>query len=330
MIYEVLLIPIVAFITTFMILPFIMKYMKKIGHVGRDEHKPDKPEIPESGGVAIVLGIIIASITAILLYPDLWKYFSALSMSVLIAGIIGIIDDFKVLGPKIKPIIVTLAGLPIILLGAYIPYLRLPFIGNARLFIVYPLIILIAMSLGTNTVNMLDVYNGAMPGTTLIVIITLLIISILRNSDIGVILSLILLGSIGAYLYYNKYPAKAFAGDVGSLSVGAGLVSIAIMARLEFILVVAMLPFILNSYEIIFSIGGLKERRQIKERPTIVLDNGTIMASSSKSAPITLARLVLAKGPLKENEIVKCFIILTILSCILAIISELLIVGGFM
>ena len=237
MTYEVLLIPIVAFITTFMILPFIMKYMKKIGHVGRDEHKPDKPEIPESGGVAIVLGIIIASIIAILLYPDLWKYFSALSMSVLIAGIIGIIDDFKVLGPKIKPIIVTLAGLPIILLGAYIPYLRLPFIGNARLFIVYPLIILIAMSLGTNTVNMLDVYNGAMPGTTLIVIITLLIISILRNSDIGVILSLILLGSISAYLYYNKYPAKAFAGDVGSLSVGAGLVSIAIMARLEFILV---------------------------------------------------------------------------------------------
>ncbi|MGQ4833409.1 MAG: hypothetical protein ACP6IS_05925 [Candidatus Asgardarchaeia archaeon] len=323
-----LILLIISFVISFALVYLVAMFMRKIGHTGKDIHKKNHPEIPESVGLAIVISIAITATAALIMMPQIWNYFLAYILSVLIAGIIGLIDDFKILGPKIKPLILMLAGVPIIVLQAYTPYLRLPFLGNARLFFVYPFIILIAMSLGTNAVNMLDVYNGAMPSTALIVAIGLVLAAYMKQSNIGIYLSIILIGSLIAYLYFNRYPAKVFSGDTGSLAVGAALVSIAIMARLEFFIVIAMLPYILNSYEIIFSIGGLKERREMKERPTRVNPDETIEANKSKHAPITLTRLILAKGKLKEYEIVYCFILLTIFSTTLALITEYFIIRG--
>ncbi len=315
---------ILSFIATY----FLAKYMKRIGHTGKDVHKRLHPEIPESVGLAMVISIVSTSMIALTLEPSFWNYFLAFILTTITAGVIGLIDDFRVLGPKIKPLILTLSGIPIILLHAYTPYLRLPFIGNARLFLVYPLIILLAMSLGANAVNMLDVYNGAMPSTALIVAIGLMLASYLKQNMEGIYLSAIVAGALLGYLYFNKYPAKVFSGDTGSLAVGVALVSIAIMARLEFFIVIAMLPYILNSYEIIFSVGGLKERREMKYRPTKVNPDETIEATKGKQAPITLTRLILAKGKLKEFEIVNCFIILTIFSTVLALITEYFIIVG--
>ncbi|HDD43643.1 MAG TPA: hypothetical protein ENG63_02105 [Candidatus Desulfofervidus auxilii] len=318
----------ISFIITFILVPFLIRKFKEKGIVGVDVHKPEKPEIPEMGGLSILISIIVSTVFLIIVCNNLTKFFTTFLMVVVVVGIIGAIDDIKPLNPKLKPTLTALASLPIIIFGTYVPRPVFPIIGKTRLTIVYPLLIIAGLAVSTNAVNMLDVFNGSMAGTCSILLLTLLISSIILGSSIGILLSAITLGSLVAFFYYNKYPAKIFSGDVGSLTVGAAIATIAVMGRLEIVTIVAMMPHIMNGFHSLASIGGLLERRQIKARPTKVLADGRLAASKDPKAPITLARLILAGGPLYENEVVKVFILLSIYSGVLAILTALLIAWG--
>ncbi len=318
----------ISFIITFILVPFLIRKFKEKGIVGIDVHKPEKPEIPEMGGLSILISIIVSTVFLIIVCNNLTKFFITFLIVVIVVGIVGAIDDIKPLNPKLKPTLTALASLPIIIFGTYVPRPVFPIIGKTRLTIVYPLLIVAGLAVSTNAVNMLDVFNGSMAGTCSILLLTLLISSIILGSNIGILLSAITLGSLIAFFYYNKYPAKIFSGDVGSLTVGAAIATIAVMGRLEIVTVVAMMPHIMNGFHSLASIGGLLERRQIKARPTKVLADGRLAASKDPKAPITLARLILAGGPLYENEVVKVFILLSIYSGVLAILTALLIAWG--
>ncbi len=318
----------ISFIITFILVPFLIRKFKEKGIVGIDVHKLEKPEIPEMGGLSILISIIVSAVFLIIVCNNLTKFFVTFLIVVIVVGIIGAIDDIKPLNPKLKPTLTALASLPIIIFGTYVPRPVFPIIGKTRLTIVYPLLIIAGLAVSANAVNMLDVFNGSMAGTCSILLLTLLISSIILGSNIGILLSAITLGSLIAFFYYNKYPAKIFSGDVGSLTVGAAIATIAVMGRLEIVTIVAMMPHIMNGFHSLASIGGLLERRQIKARPTKVLADGRLAASKDPKAPITLARLILAGGPLYENEVVKVFILLSIYSGVLAILTALLIAWG--
>jgi UDP-N-acetylglucosamine--dolichyl-phosphate N-acetylglucosaminephosphotransferase len=138
------------------------------------------------------------------------------------------------------------------------------------------------------------------------------------------ILSAILASSLIAYYRFNRFPARVFTGDVGSFTVGTTIAAIAILGRLEVVTIIAMIPFIMNSFHSLASIGRLFERRQIKQRPTILLRDGRIAANPDPKAPLTLTRMVIASTPLRENEVVEVFFILSTFSSILAVLTALL------
>lgn len=317
-----------SFIVTFILIPLLIHKLKEKGIVGIDVHKSEKPKIPEMGGLSILLSIVIVTILLSALYKELANVFIVFLIVVIVVGIIGAIDDIRTLNPKLKPTLTALAALPIIILGTYVPRPVLPIIGRTRLTIVYPILILASFAVSTNAVNMLDIFNGAMAGTCSILFLTLLISSIILGFETGFILSAIMLGSLIAFYYYNKYPAKIFSGDVGSLAVGAAIAATAIIGRLEIITIVAMMPHIMNGFHSLASIGGLLERRQIKARPTKILPDGRLAANEDPKAPITLARLILAGSPLYEHEIVKILLLLSAYSGLLAIITALIITWG--
>jgi len=339
----------VAFIVTFLIMPYVIKAMKRRGIVGIDVHKFNKPEVAEMGGVGILFGVTIACLV-LFLGSGLIGFFDIRILVflavLLIAGLIGVIDDLKSLGPRIKPLLTTLACLPILLftwtligldlippfLPAYVPAPYLPFLGATRLTIVYPLLLIpLAIAVTSNAVNMSDVFNGVMPLTTIIMFVALLIVSVLMmavgipEAGLGLLFSSVMIGALFAYYYYNRFPAKVFAGDTGSLLVGAAIGAIAVMGRLEIVAIVALLPAIMNAFYSLVSIGGLLERRQMKARPTSFQENGTLAASSDPKAPITLTRLVVARGPLTEPLITLSLATLTLASSILAILTVFLI-----
>ena len=247
---------------------------------------------------------------------------------VLIAGIIGIVDDLRPLGARIKPLLTAISCVPILILQTYNPYPVIPLLGPVRLTLVYPVLIPIAIAVTSNAVNMMDVMNGSMPGTVSIISLAITGILFVSGATAPASLAAGLLAAMLAFYYFNRYPAKVFSGDTGSLGVGAALGALSILGRIEAVMIVALIPQIMNAFYGLASVKGLRERREIRERPTKLLDNGKLEASSDKRAPITLARLILATGPLGEKEIVRGMMFLTAVSSVLAALTYWITVVG--
>ena len=306
---------------TFISIPLVAKFMKSHGITGRDVHKIGGPEIPEMCGLAVLFGLSVGVIGYAIIAPSSVREAMAWLGAILIAGGIGIVDDRHPLGPKTKPLLTAVACLPILLLGTYVPHPNLPFIGEARLTIVYPLLIPLGIAVTSNAVNMMDVMNGAMPSTVAIISAMLTGILIVDGDWKIAPLSAGLLAAMLALFYFNRFPAKVFSGDTGSLAVGAALGGLAILGRMEVVVVVALMPQIMNAFYGLSSVGRLYERREIRQRPTKLLDDGRLAATSEKNAPITLARLILAVGPSTERNVVRGMMLLTVLASILAVLT---------
>jgi UDP-N-acetylglucosamine--dolichyl-phosphate N-acetylglucosaminephosphotransferase len=322
-----LLISIVVFATTLILMPYLIKRLKRSGIIGIDYHKIARPKIPEMGGTGIVVALAVGGVLAFILVPE--TSLGTLSAILVMAtgAIVGLVDDLKKLGPKTKPILTAVACWPILLFQTYDPHPVFPFIGGTRLTVLYPIMIPIGTAMAANAVNMLDVLNGAMPSTCIPVAIALLVGSIILGSTEGMILSAILASVLLAYYKFNKYPAKVFTGDVGSLAVGATIAAIAVVGQLEVITVVAMIPFIMNSFHSLASIGHLFERRQIRTRPTFLQKDGRIAANTDSRSPLTLTRIIVGKVPLREYEVVRVLFILSAFSSVLAILTTLFLSG---
>jgi UDP-N-acetylglucosamine--dolichyl-phosphate N-acetylglucosaminephosphotransferase len=315
----------VSFGITYATLPFLISYLKKKGITGIDIHKPNKPEIAEMGGIAILIGIISTQVLLLFVLVEYTYELLAFISVILLAGCIGIYDDIKGLGPKKKPFLLTILAMctvfPLVLLGVVTPRPLLPIIGKTRLTIIYWIVLPLTIAVPANAVNMLDVFNGSMAITCILTSLALLICAILLDSLMGIIFCLSLLGTLFAFLRFNKFPAKVFSGNVGSLTVGAAIGVIAVIGRLEIAAIIALMPLIMNSFHILTSMGGLKEGKTLQKRPIRILSDGKLAANPDMDAPLTLTRLILARGPLTEVEVVKIFAILSLFAAILAIIS---------
>ena len=332
--------PIVIYIVTFFLpliitfigLPFHIRFMLKKGIFGIDIHKKEKPKVAEMGGIVILISIIITSVVGIILVDnnaDRLKI-GVFCITVLIAGIIGLIDDLLNLSAKIKPLLLLIASVPIIASQMFTPEPVLPFVGQTRLNIVYYILLPFIIAVPSNAVNMLDVFNGSMALVTIIVLIAVFFANMIifrggiQNLDLTYVFILMILAILIAFWFFNRYPAKVFGGDTGSLAIGASLGAIAVLGQLEVVVIIAMIPFIMNSFGIISSVRGLMESREMA-RPTKMTSHWKIQSTEDPKAPITLVGLVIQKGPLHEKDIVKSFSILTFVSGIFALITAFLI-----
>ena len=311
----------ISFLATFIATPIVGSAMRKRGITGRDVHKPTNVRLPEMCGIAILIGLTTGVSIYAIIFPDFIRETEAFMGTVLIAGAIGLVDDLRPLNARIKPVLTAVACLPILILGTYYSHPSIPFVGPVSLTIIYPILIPVAIAVTSNAVNMMDVMNGAMPGTVSVILVAVTAI-LMVSAKIGTAaLSAALLGTLLAFYYFNRYPAKVFDGDTGSLAVGAALGALAILGNIEVAMVVALMPHIMNAFYGLASVGGLYERREIHERPITILGDGNLQANTAKAAPVTLVRIILAVGPLGERQIVREMIILTLISSFLAVLT---------
>ncbi len=322
---------IVGFSITYIILPYLVNFMKRKGFVGNDIHKNEKPEIAESGGLSLLVGLVFSSILLIIFFPTFFNETLIFLLTVLLAGFIGYIDDRRKLRSRYKIILSIFSG-GIIFIANFIGFITItsptiPFLDRTRLTIIYPFLVPLIVAVFTNTVNMLEGYNGEGSGTCLIAICFLFICSLIWNSAEGVIFTVPVIAVIIPFFIFNKYPARIFPGDVGTLSMGAMIACIMLFGSLEVATFCVLLIHIFNSFYYIYSIRGFFESssgvRESKE-DIILLEDDRIKASDQKDAVLTLPRLILARGPLKEPELVINFYVISIISGFFSILSILL------
>jgi UDP-GlcNAc:undecaprenyl-phosphate GlcNAc-1-phosphate transferase len=171
--------------------------------------KNHKDPVAYLGGIAVYLAVLLT----LALTFDLSREILGILLSGTIIVILGIIDDFKVLPPKIKFIGQAIAAFVLIKSGIYIKLVFLPLWINIILSFLWLMVI-------TNAFNIIDVMDGLATGIGCLVSIILFVVAIMNQHVLIAILTIALAGSLLGFLRYNFEPAKIYLGDTGSLFIG--------------------------------------------------------------------------------------------------------------
>lgn len=309
----------VAFVMVFVMTPPLIKILEKRNFAVKDVNKKENIMVVRPGGPAIIAGIIASELV---LYAFLqMNEILAILITTSAAFVIGYVDDRKVMGGWFKPVALAISAIPIIALGAYDSNLAFPLFGTVQIPALYLVLIIFMIPITGNTINSIDVLNGVASGFMVIASFSLSIcLVIVQNYEIAIVS--LPLGFVSLAFYkYHKIPSKIFPGDSGALTLGAMYGAIAIVGGVEIIAAVALLPAVINSFLFLSSVKRIVEHRQIKGKPVEHTDDFRLKATDDKKAPVTLVRLILARGPMSEKQVGVTIFKLAIFSGILAIIT---------
>lgn len=243
---------VLAFITSYVIVPYSMRLARKVHAVDKPEKRRINKEImPRLGGLGIIAGFFVSMIYLIvstelenkMLLNEYHVKILGLFGGLLIMGLVGFIDDCKQIRPIFKLLGQTLAAAVVMASGITIGDFHLPIIDKLiELNVVLEYIITWFWIVGiTNAINLTDGLDGLSSGITLIACISLLIIFSINGSPIiSIILITALAGGIVGFLPFNVNPAKTYMGDCGSnfLGFSISIISILGIAKTYTILVI--------------------------------------------------------------------------------------------
>ncbi len=265
----------------------LQKYQigEKIRKNGPEQHNV-KSGTPTMGGALILFTFLLST----LLWANLSNnYIWIIIFAAVGFGAVGLYDDIiklksgEGLSVKAKFLCQTLLALVI---GIYLVYfdpsraeyattLAIPFfkqlqpdLGAGYLFFIVFIIV------GTsNAVNLTDGLDGLAIGPIIIATLTYtgivylsghikfaeyLDIQFIREAGEITIIGAAVIGASLGFLWYNSYPAQVFMGDVGSLSLGGILGTIAVIAKHELLLILVGGIFVIEALSVIIQVGYFK------------------------------------------------------------------------
>lgn len=232
---------VLAFITSYVIVPYSMRFAKKVNAVDKPEKRRiNKVVMPRLGGLGIIAGFFVSMIYLIIsmelesknVLDEYHKKIIGLFLGLAIMGLVGFIDDCKQIKPLWKLLGQTIAAGVVMAFGITIGDFHLPVIDRLiELNNGMEYIITWFWVVGiTNAINLTDGLDGLSSGITLIACVSLLIIFAINGSPIiSIILITALAGGIVGFLPYNVNPAKTYMGDCGSNFLGFSISIISIM-----------------------------------------------------------------------------------------------------
>ncbi|RJS85343.1 hypothetical protein CW702_01265 [Candidatus Bathyarchaeota archaeon] len=264
-----------AFLTTLILTPKAIQFLKGAGIVAIDLHKRDKPVLPASGGICVSSGVLMG----ILLYAGLQTFTSgtpgssqissvrllAATSSVLIVTLAGLLDDLNVRERAVKtkdgrnvkigfpqwlkPILTLPGAIPLIVIRAGVTRMNLPLLGVIDFGILYPLVIVPVGFVGaSNMVNMLGGFNGLEAGMGALYTFSLGLYILLAGEKEAAVLLLTACAALIAFLVYNWYPARILPGDSLTYLLGSLVATGVILGNMERAGLIVMLPFILEFF----------------------------------------------------------------------------------
>jgi len=184
---------------------------------------------------------------------------------------------------------------------------------NLFYFIALPVLFMIVC----NFTNMLAGFNGLEIGTGMIAAFGISVLAYLANAQISFVTASAMFGALLAFLYYNKYPAKVFPGDVGTLIIGAALFTAILFGKLAAGWIV-LFPYAVDASLKYFSVGIMTRESQI---PTQIRDGKLYIPEGSN---LSLPRFFLRKKALGEKELVYTIWVIEAVFSALAILEVLI------
>jgi UDP-GlcNAc:undecaprenyl-phosphate GlcNAc-1-phosphate transferase len=206
------------FIVTLFI-PFAIRFANYIGIVDHPGYrKIHSAPIPRIGGAVISISVI----TLFFLIGDKSSFLNAYVFSGILILIFGFIDDFITLSYRYKFLAQASSSIVFIsLLKTYIPFTEV-FIGHSgNYFQLFDILLTIIFIVGTiNIINLVDGLDALASGLSIISIIFICYLGYYAGDANVITLSILLIGSILAFMRFNVFPATIFMGDTGSQFLG--------------------------------------------------------------------------------------------------------------
>ena len=271
------------------------KIAMKFGIVDRPDAlvKTHREPIAYLGGIGMLIGLTVGVLAGIgclrneEFFSPALKWLLGILAGGAIACFVGLADDMfdikptkKLLGQVLAAVILLFVGITPNLYRITDP-LNLPMPHNLE--IILEVLIVIFFVLGaTNSLNLLDGLDGLCAGVTAIITIALLLLSIhlatWGASEVGdpvrIIICLGLVGGVCGFLPFNRYPAKIFMGDAGSMLLGFIIAALMLLFA-EGIPRWWMASIVVFGLPILDTAVALV-RRLLNHRPLFVSDRGHI------------------------------------------------------
>ncbi|AET70223.1 phospho-N-acetylmuramoyl-pentapeptide-transferase [Desulfosporosinus orientis DSM 765] len=249
-----------ALLITLVLSPFLIPVLRilKFGQNVRDDGPKrhlKKAGTPTMGGIIFLVGIIASALLTA-------EQPTSLEMVTLVGvtlgfGLIGFVDDFikvvmhRSLGLRAYQKLIGQFGLAFILIWVSVHWLgrgtdiAIPFTSiHLELSWFYYIFTAFLIVLMTNAVNLTDGLDGLAAGSSMIAGAAYVVIALMaaihgvavlaHETDMAVFAAAVVGGTLG-FLRFNRYPARIFMGDTGSLALGGALASLAILTKSELV-----------------------------------------------------------------------------------------------
>lgn len=170
------------------------------------------------GGIAVYLSFL----ATLALTFDFSNEVLGLLLAATIVILLGIIDDLKPLGPKVKLMGQVIAIFVLIKCGIYIDITALPDWLGIFMTFVWMLAVI-------NAFNIIDVMDGLSSGVGVIAAAVLFAIGLMNGHAMMAVMSLALAGALMGFVRSNFNPATIYLGDSGSMFIGMMLGTLAMI-----------------------------------------------------------------------------------------------------
>lgn len=310
---------IIAFLISVMITKYEIPVLRaKAGQNIREdgpESHLSKAGTPSMGGIAIIIATVLATLVGGLIWSAKLSDILVVLFVFVGFGLIGFFDDYLKVIKKVNlglrayqkfGLQIIISVILAVFLATYSDGSTYVYIPIADIYVDFgiwyiPFIVFVVLAM-TNAVNLTDGLDGLASGVTSFVTLFFAVAGITYGVASGAYFCAALCGGCLGFLVFNKNPAKIFMGDTGSLALGGGLAAAAIVMKLELLLPIVGLLYVIEALSVILQVGYFK------------LSGGKRIF---KMAPI---HHHFEKCGYKEVQVVIAFWIFTIICCLVGFI----------
>ena len=249
-----------------------LKFGQEIREEGPKWHQV-KSGTPTMGGIMFITGIAVAACAVTILYcirhgadADIMRLVVLFAVS-LGFGLIGFVDDYiKVVKKRnlgltaaqkfiMQVVLAAIYVTAMFALGKLNPSVLIPFTHvewTMPLWLYIPFVMFVVVGV-VNAVNLTDGLDGLASSVTLVVSLFFITASYFFKDQYPAVMVFggALAGGLIGFLRYNKYPAKVFMGDTGSLFLGAAVALTAIDMKLTIYLILIGLVYLVETLSVI-------------------------------------------------------------------------------
>ena len=226
-----------------------------------------KQGTPTTGGVFIILAIIISSVITLFMAEQISKASWIILLALLFMALAGLQDDYlkikgkenKGLSPRGKLVRQILIAL-IPTIYAMIQYGTVITLGSMTFDIgfLYPILAVFVITGASNAYNLTDGLDGLAASTGIPAFFACGVLAYLSGHSDVAIISATVIGALIGFLKYNKPKAQVFMGDTGSLALGGLLGTLAVIGRFELLLAIFGGVFVMETLSVMLQVTSYK------------------------------------------------------------------------